>query len=231
MPSATSRPVSAPLVVVCGLQAEAKIARADGVVLLVGGGDQRRLEADLARVASDSRAILSFGVAGGLASLLRPGDVRIAGTVVLPSGERVSADAGWSSELARRLDAPMATMVGADSPVADVASKAALNQSTGAELVDMESHIVARVASARGLPFAAVRVVTDAADRALPHAATVGMRADGRVDLEAILRSLKRNPGQLPALIRSGLDARTAFSALLRSRQRLGPTFALFDLG
>ena len=136
MPSATSRPVSAPLVVVCGLQAEAKIARADGVVLLVGGGDQRRLEADLARVASDSRALLSFGVAGGLASLLRPGDVRIAGTVVLPSGERVSADAGWSSELARRLDAPMATMVGADSPVADVASKAALNQSTGAELVD-----------------------------------------------------------------------------------------------
>ena len=40
------------------------------------------------------------------------------------------------------------------------------------------------------------------------------MRADGEVDLAAVLGALIREPGQLPALIRLGLDSRRAFSAL-----------------
>ena len=56
------------------------------------------------------------------------------------------------------------------------------------------------------------------------------MRPDGSVDLLAILRSLARDPRQVPQLVRTGLDSRRAFAALLRSRQRLGPLFALGDL-
>ena len=89
----------------------------------------------------------------------------------------------------------------------------------------MESHVAARAAARHGLPFTALRVVTDPAGRALPHAASVGMRADGHVDLPAILASLARDPRQLPGLIRTGLDARSAFAALLRCRQLLGPGF------
>ena len=174
--------------------------------------------------------MLSIGVAGGLAPDLRPGSVCVADAVILPSGERVAADARWTAAIASVLGVPPRTLAGSDAPVATVAAKSELRQRTGAHLVDMESHIVARVASRHAVPFAVLRVVTDAADRALPHAAAVGMRPDGRVDLAAILRSLARNPGQLPDLIRAGLDARAAFAALLRSRQRLGPALAFVDL-
>ena len=223
--------MSAAIVAVCGLQTEAKIVGGPSVVVIVGGGDQPRLERDLQRLAPTCRAMLSIGVAGGLAPDLKPGSVCVGETVVLPSGECLPADHRWTTAVADILGAPALKIAGVNAPVGAVAAKSELHGKTGAHLVDMESHIVARVASAHGLPFAALRVVTDAADRTLPHAASVGMRADGRVDLVAILRSLARNPGQLPGLIRAGLDARVAFAALLRSRQRLGPDFAFLDLG
>ncbi len=220
------------LVVVCGLKAEADIARSPHARVLAGGGDQARLAADLREaVAGGCRGALSFGIAGGLALGLRAGDVRVADAVVLPSGARLAADPGWAAMLARRLGAPVATMAGVDAPLVDVAGKAALHALTGADTVDMETHVTARAASEARLPWAAVRVVTDAAERALPHAAGVGMRADGTVDLPAVLRSLARRPGQLPGLIRTGLDARAAFAALFRCRQHLGPGFAFLDLG
>ena len=63
----------------------------------------------------------------------------------------------------------------------------------------------------------------DAAHHSLPPAARVGMKLDGTMDLPAVLRSLLANPGQLPALIRTGLEAERGFRALLRGHRRLGP--------
>jgi nucleoside phosphorylase len=60
-----------------------------------------------------------------------------------------------------------------------VAGKRALRAETGALAVDMESHVAARVAARRGLPFAVVRVISDSADEALPPAAQIGMKPDG----------------------------------------------------
>ena len=218
------------ILVVCGLKAEADIAAGDDVTVVCGGGDQARLAADLARLAPKAAAIVSFGVAGGLDPSLKPGALAVAAGVVTTKGERYSSDPEWASRLAGRLAAPTTVFAAVDVPIADVAGKAALHAATGAALVDMESHLAARAAQNAGVPFAALRAVTDPADRSLPHAATVGMRADGRVDLPAILASLARQPGQLPGLIRTGLDARKAFAALLRCRQLLGSGFAVLDL-
>ena len=85
--------------------------------------------------------------------------------------------------------------------MADTGQKADLHRTTGALAVDMESHVVARAARRHRLPFAAARVVCDPAHRALPPAARIGMKPDGRMDLPAVLRSVLAEPGQLPALI------------------------------
>ena len=214
-----------PFVVVCGLAAEAKIAASPDATIIAGGGDSRKLAETLAALPSDLVALLSFGVAGGLEPRLRPGDVCVA-TEVAAGADRIAADAGWSARLAAALGVPGACFAGSDVIVADVAAKAALHTATGAALVDMETHIVAREARRRGIPWAAIRAVTDPAERALPHAAAVGMRPDGKIDLPAILGSLLKNPGQLPGLILAGGDARAAFAALLRCRQVLGPGLA-----
>ena len=218
------------ILVACGLKAEAEIADGEGVTVVCGGGDQARLAADLARLAPRAAAIISFGVAGGLDPSLKPGDLRVASGVVTADGSRYPADPGWSTRLSARLGVSIGLFASVDVPLADVAGKAALHARTGAATVDMESHVAALAAQAVGMPFAALRAVTDPADRSLPHAATVGMRADGGVDLPAIFASLTKKPGQMPGLIRTGLDARKAFAALLRGRQLLGPGFAFLDL-
>ena len=96
--------------------------------------------------------------------------------------------------------------------------------------MDMESHIASRVAAAFGLPFAVARVISDGAAHALPPAAQSGMKPDGRMDIWAVVGSLLADPRQMPALVRTGLDAEKAFRALLRGRQLLGPALGA-DLG
>ncbi len=133
-------------------------------------------------------------------------------------------DATWRKGLLAALPgARLGPIAGSDIMVVDAAAKAALRAATGALVVDMESHIAARVAARHGLPFAAARTISDGADRALPLAAQAGMRPDGAMDVGAALLALARRPWELPALIRTGLEAEAAFRALLRGRQLLGP--------
>jgi hopanoid-associated phosphorylase len=205
-----------------GLQRERRMIAGPGIEAVAGGGDPGRLEAALERLAAGARGIISIGIAGALAPELQVGRW-VAADAVLVGGETVPTDAAWTGRLAARL--PQATggwLLGADALVAEAAQKTALHRATGAVAVDMESHVVARVALRHGLPFAAARVISDAAHRTLPPAARVGMKPDGRMDWPAVLRSLVSDPRQLPALIRTGLEAERGFRALLRGRRRLG---------
>ncbi|MCX8253144.1 Phosphorylase [Beijerinckiaceae bacterium RH AL1] len=217
------------LVVVCGLAAEAKIAAAPGVTVIPGGGDGAKLAATLSALPLTVTHLLSFGVAGGLDPALKPGDIRVA-TALLYQHGRIDAEPAWAARLASALGVPGALFAGSETVVAGTREKAALRAATRAALVDMETQHVAREAQRRGIAWAGLRAVTDPADRALPHAAAVGMRPDGSIDLPAILVSLGKNPGQLPGLFHAARDARAAFAALLRCRQALGGGFARLDL-
>jgi hypothetical protein len=95
----------------------------------------------------------------------------------------------------------------------------------------MESHVVAHVALARGLPFAVLRVVSDPVHRAVPDAARVGLDARGKADARAVLRALCGAPRQALPLARTALDAGVALRALSAARRRLGPGLAYPDLG
>jgi adenosylhomocysteine nucleosidase len=116
--------------------------------------------------------------------------------------------------------------------IATVAEKRALHAATGAIAADMESHIAARVAARHNLPFAIIRVISDAADRDLPRAVQVGMTSDGGMAPGAVILDLLRDPRQLPALIRVAIDAERAFRSLLRGYDALtGLGIGLADLG
>jgi adenosylhomocysteine nucleosidase len=214
-----------------GLQRERRIVAGPDVEAVAGGGDHARLEALLDRLAAGARGIISIGIAGGLAPHLHAGHWVVA-DAVLVDDMSVPTDSLWTGRLAARLpEATRGLVLGANAMVAEATQKAALHLVTGALAVDMESHVVARVAQRHRLPFAVVRVVSDAARHSLPPAARVGMKSDGRMDLPSVLRSLVAKPGQLPALIRTGLEAERGFRALLRGYRRLGPGLAGPDLG
>jgi adenosylhomocysteine nucleosidase len=220
-----------PLIAVVGLTFEENIITAPGIVV-VRGGDGSRLDAALeCALAGGARGLISFGIAGGLDPALASGAVAVASTVV-HGEESYAADADWSANVLGKL-ANVATgpFAGVAAPATTPTAKATLHAATGAILVDMESHKVARAAAQRGIPFIAIRAVSDPAERALPPSALVGMTPDGETNAGAVMRSLARRPQDLPGLIRAGLDVKKATAALFRSRQLLGPLLGFLDRG
>jgi adenosylhomocysteine nucleosidase len=212
-----------------GMGFEAKIAAGPGVLVVCR--DSRR---DLANVIDGAvrqgyRGVISFGVAGGLAAHLRTGDWVVASTV-LDAHVPHATDAAWSSSLVATIPgATYAPILGVDAPVAEPAMKRQLHMTTGACAVDMESHVVVRLAAAHGLAFAAVRVIIDPAERTIPPAALLGMRADGSANAWAVLRDLAVRPSQFLSLVRLAVDSFAARAELLRVRRLLGPHFRLAD--
>jgi len=210
------------LLAVTGMQREAKLLRGRCDVV-VAGSDNSTLASKI-EVAIDhgARALFSFGICGALSSELDIGTV-VVGREVHCQSECRRADELWSNALAGACDARVGVVSGSDSVLLTEATKAELHQQTAALAADMETHIVARIASKRELPFAVLRAVSDAADRTLPPAAAFGLNKEGRVDYSAVMLSLLDEPSQWRGLIRTARDTNTAMKALLRCLERLGP--------
>jgi hopanoid-associated phosphorylase len=221
------------VVAATGLNAEARVAeRSSDVKAVAGGGDETRLAELLERAIADgARGLISFGIAGALRSGLEPGTCIIA-TTVLSNEQRFAADDAWSNRLSIAMpEARRGVVFGSSQAIGEVGAKAALCQTTGADIVDMESHVVARIATEHGLPFAVLRVVADSSAQRLPPAAVNGMKPDGTPDIAAVLKSLVSQPGQLPDLLRTAFAARRAMAGLLRCHRLLGPGLGFVDLG
>jgi adenosylhomocysteine nucleosidase len=220
------------LIIVVGLAFEARIA-AGPEMQVVCGGDGGNLTAALTAAIAEARllfgdcpGIISFGVAGGLAPQLRPGTC-IIGSAILSGSNRMPTNKIWSQQLLQTFpDAVSGMLLGVSAPICDPRDKRALHVNTGAIAVDMESHVVATVGAAHGLPVAAMRVITDPAERALPPCAVAAMRPNGTTDIGAMIGSVLMRPRELPALFQTALDALAARATLLRGRHLLGPVLS-----
>ncbi|MCJ2129183.1 phosphorylase [Methylobacterium sp. E-045] len=221
-----------PILAVTGLSKEARLAAGPGIEAVGAGGSPQRLRAllDLRREPG-CRAVISFGIAGGLDPSLVPGDVVIATGIVGETGRRetdaVLRDALHSALSRADLTTLSADLAGVDAAIMSVEAKAGLHARTGAAAVDMESHVAADFADRHKLPFAAIRVVCDPADRALPAFVATALKPNGDPDLLAVLTALARRPAHLPALIRLARDSGRAFAALSRCRATLGSGLGL----
>lgn len=207
-----------PVLIVTGLKQEARIAAGPGLTVICSSSNPNQLREmivsfDPGRV----RGIVSFGVAGGLNPALRSGDIVLASEVV-DAGHRWVTASALNANLIALPDIGSrmvpGVLVGVEEVVLGRVGKAALRATTGADAVDMESHIAARYAADNGLPFAALRVVSDPAHRALPRLAKAALKPDGNVDVWKVLRGLARKPSDLPALVSSGRDFKRALRQL-----------------
>jgi adenosylhomocysteine nucleosidase len=225
----SATPTGTAVGVVTGLRFEARCLRGLQLSIRYSGGSAERARAETAGlVANGAAALVSFGLAGGLAPDLRAGDLLLPETVCTPAGGSASTDRAWRERLDARLTAhglrvrggPIA---GSDRVIASPGEKRALLAATGAAAVDMESHAVAVVASARGLPFLVLRAIADAADRAIPQTAIETLRPDGNIRALAVLGGVIRQPGQLFALLRLARDTAAALRTLRRAAVLAGP--------
>lgn len=213
------------VIALVGLAFEARIAAGPGVLVMCRGGQRRPAELLPLAVSGGCHSIISFGVAGGLSPDLEPGDCIVASGVIDFPALRPT-DPLWTGKLLDMIpNARHGPIMGVSAVVADPADKRKIHTATGAMAVDMESHLVARLAQSYGLSFAAVRVVIDPADRAVPPAALLAMAPDGGTDMSSLIWEILARPSQLAALLRIAADAYAARAALLRLRRALGPDF------
>jgi adenosylhomocysteine nucleosidase len=215
-----------PVLIVTGLVQEAKIAAGPGMTVICSSSDPVQLRSLLADFdPATIRGVISFGVAGGLDPDLKSGAVVVA-TEVLAGNSRWSASEILSDELIAgagvgRQKVFRGGLVGVEKVVTGQAGKAALRSEFGAAAVDMESHIAAEFAAKAGLPFAALRVVSDPASRALPEIATTAIKPNGDIDMRKVLRGIARNPLVIRALVSTGRDFNRALRSLRDCRSYL----------
>lgn len=193
-----------------------------GLRIAIGGGTAAGAEAAARTlVAEGALALVSIGLAGGLQPLLRAGKILIPREIVLGNGQRYPTD----EELSRFLGGPTPhAILGGDRVIADKREKKVLWTLTGAAAVDLESGAVVKIATEYGLPFAALRVICDAATRNLPPVALEALNQSGKVELGSVLKALIINPLQTPSLIGVAGDALSARRALVRHLWSLQPT-------
>jgi hopanoid-associated phosphorylase len=228
---------SRPVLIVTGLVQEARIAAGPGLTVICSSSDPKQLRSLLADFDPRSvRGVISFGVAGGLDPALKSGDVVVA-TEVMAGENRWLAASALSEELITgaglgRQRVIRGGLAGVERVVAAQSGKAALRSQTGAAAVDMESHIAAAYAAEASLPFAALRVISDPATRALPALATNAIKANGDIDLRTVLRGVARNPLTIRALYATGRDFNRALRSLRGCRGFLlgGESFVAADL-
>jgi hopanoid-associated phosphorylase len=208
-----------PILIVTGLVQEARIAAGPGMAVICSSADPNQLRALLTTLDPTSvRGVISFGIAGGLDPSLKSGDVVVA-TEVMAGDTRWLAGLSLSEAqiagiaLGRRR-VVRGLLAGVEELVAMKKSKAALHSETGAAAVDMESHIAAAYAAEMELPFAALRVISDPAHRALPVVARKAIKPNGDLDLRQIVGSVVRNPRTLRALVSTGIDFNRALRSL-----------------
>ena len=208
---------------ISGLAAEARIARAVGFPVVIGGGDRERTAALVESAVAGANCLVSFGIAGALAPDLRNGDVVISADVVA-DGQRWQADErfqGRVAAIAHKIGAFQGPVLGANVILATEADKRRAWRDTGALAVDLESDLVARVASQAGIPFLVARTIADTAYQALPPAALIPLSEAGTPNLARVLGSILRRPRQIGRLIGVAWETRTALSALAEPARAL----------
>lgn len=215
---------------VTGLKAESKLiakaARRAGIAApetaCAGANADRARNAAAKLIADGARALVSFGLCGGLDPSIRSGQLILPDTVQDRAGTRYATD----TDLRARcfvglrdagLNPVVGPMLGVDQPAASTRQKSSLYTVTHAVAVDMESHGVAKAAAAAGVPFLVLRAVADPAKRDIPQAALIAMTPDGGVQFGAVIAALLHKPWELSAMLRLAADARAGMRTLERA--------------
>lgn len=193
-------------------------------IMVCGIGAERARRAAGSLLDAGVRELVSWGIAGGLAAALSPGDIVVAARAGSTDGVTPS-DVGRVERVVRMLrDSGVTARVGAlwtdTTVITDISHKQRLAM-RGYDVVDMEAAGVARMARTAGVPFLAIKAVSDPAARALPEAAGTWLRPDGRLRPAALARALARGPRMWRAMRGMQADFNAACAGLYQAAEPL----------
>jgi adenosylhomocysteine nucleosidase len=180
----------------------------------VTGVGRRRTQVAMEQILIESdspRCIIAAGFCGALQPKLRVGDIVIAREVVDVAGHM------WPTHsVLIPQDKQCGRILTANGLIANSAEKRQLGDFHKADAVDMESAAVAEASSARGVPFLAVRAVSDAVDTELSPE-LLRLLSGGNVSAWKAFRALLKKPALMGEFRRLARDTRLAARNLAKA--------------
>lgn len=198
--SATSTPARLALIVPLSVErqclADARPELAGVLeVLQSGQGEKNAARAARDAVRKGATALLSIGIAGGIAEAVHVGDIAIAETIIAEqSGESFPCSQSWVRALQQQLSDKSGVHSGRLLSVGDVLTtqqeKLTAAGRYHAIACDMESAAIAEVAASAGVHFAAIRVISDARADELPRGVADWVDDAGNARIAPVLKAL-----------------------------------------
>lgn len=195
------------------------------IVLVEGGmGMLNAGWAATALAAESPDLMISTGFGGAVQAGLAVGDVVLADRVLHWSGtgfEEVAVGFYGRNEAAVSLSLQRGVFVSSDQILKKRALAEKLPAGTANPVVEMESAAVARIAASHGIPFLAVRAISDPWDEELDFSIDEFCDDTMRIRPANVFATIVRRPAIIPQLIRLARNSRVAAAALARAMERL----------
>ncbi|HIG91393.1 MAG: phosphorylase [Methylococcales bacterium] len=194
-------------------------------VILSGTGPNNASDAAQKLISHGADRLISWGCAGALSTQLKPGHLIIATQLIDQNNNSINQQPAWPEYLLNKLTAPEVitpgTLLESDQLISSGKNKEHLHQKTNADLVDMESAAIARIAHLNNLPFVAIRAIADTATMNLPKAISHSLDSNGELQLSILLKYLFIHPYEIPELIKLGLSFNSAKKSLCHVAEQL----------
>lgn len=170
--------------------------------------------------------LISVGFCGGIAPELKVGDVVVATGLVIVSGNVVDevpvkfSDVG-NNFIARqsKTDHPVfgGLFVSTPAIMSKVQIAALLPTGAANPVVEMESSAIAVIAAENGIPFAAIRAISDPSGEELGFSLDEFCDSSKRIRIPRVLLTIIRKPHIIPQLFRLARNSRIAEASLARA--------------
>jgi hypothetical protein len=200
-------------------------ARPMDVRIIQTGLGAERITAKLQDVCVEPpNAIVVAGTAAGINQDYLPGDIVIYSRVINHSGQLLDLTPGLTERLRAALVETQPKLgVGYTSSkaVTTFGEKAALRTRFQADCIDMETAAVVEFANQRAIPIAAVRIIVDPFDQAIPIAAIAGLNQDGSTNARGTIGALIKGPRQIFELLKIARQYSCAMKSLARAARLL----------
>ena len=190
--------------------------RTDILVAVTGDGAARAARATTALlVRYGPGLVVVAGFAGALTARSRRAEACLVREVRDGRGRSGPSADPAATARARRVGLPEAVLVDADRLVRTPDQRDRVRTAAGLAasdrgLVDLETHACARAIEAAGIPWIAVRAVTDTWDDRLPEWLETARTPDGGIRRGALVAGALLRPARFPALLRLGRRGRRA---------------------
>lgn len=193
----------------------------DTLLLFVSGvGIQNATDA-VNSLASDVSHIVSWGTAAGLSKFLKPGDLVLPDKILDEKGKEYITDSNFNNRMVQLFPKGISYNDGSlcESPaiLKNSKEKKEFGEKYNAIACDMESATIAKLAKQKGIPFSALRVISDDYNTGIPQSVYLSINKEGEFSTRKFLFQLLVNPKEIIQVIRLGKN----FSKAKKTMQKL----------